>query len=254
MVITSFCSLALNTSPKHLLSSLCFQIAKQYHSNYSPGQGSSFHLTTEPDDLTCDTDPSDFKSSCSPTPHHQPTTRGRVSSCKGLISAIIEPDITLSELKEVLSSLLTLLPSPTQPLVLLLNGRDQMENGFNLPLIQSLPSPLPPSVKLILTVSSHRTHVLHAVKLHFSHRSPPHCVPEKSEKKPGYVCVPMGVPDRRACVKMLTSLLSSSGRTVTSGQQALVNQALTSCCLALFARLLHGHTLLWQSGRSNTVS
>lgn len=260
MVITNFCNLSINTSPKHLLSSLCYQIAKQYclDSNSSPKQGPSFYLATDPADPTCVTDPRDYKSNCSSTPvvdsHHEPTIRDHVSSCKGSVSDIIKRDSSLSEFKEVLSSLLTLLPSPTQSSVLILDGLDQIENNFSLPLIQSLPSPLPPGVKLILTVSSNRTYVLQAIKLHYSRCSPPPSVSEESEKEPGYVCVQIGLPDRRACVKMLTSLLSSSGRKVTSGQQALVNQALTSCCLTLYARLLHGHTLLWQSGMSNTVN
>lgn len=252
MVITNFCNLSINTSPKHLLSSLCYQIAKQYHSNSAPKQGPSFYLATDPGDPTCATDPRDYKSN-----HHEHATTTNTVPCphhKGSISDIIKPDISLSELKEVLSSLLTLLPSPTQSLVLVLDGLDQIENHFNLQIIRCLPSPLPPGVKLILTVSSNRTHLLQAIKLHYSQCSPPRCVSEESEKESGYVCVQMGLPDRRVCVKMLTSLLSSSHRKVTSGQQALVNQALTSCCLTLFTRLLHGHTLLWQSGMSHTVN
>lgn len=266
-MITNFCNLSINTSTKHLLSSLCYQIAKKYHSNSPPQQGPSFCLTTDPDQPISVTNPRDYKSSCSPTyvvdSHHEPTTRDNVSVSiqnlntiprqdpKGFNLGVIKPDISLSELKESLSSLLTLLPSPKQPLVLILNGLDQIENNFSLPVIESLPFPLPPGVKLILTASSNRTHILQAIKLHYPQGNPPHCVSEGSEKEPGYVCVQLGLPDRKARVKMLASLLSSSGRKVTSGQQVLVNQALTSCCLTLYARLLHEHTSLWQCGMTN---
>uniref|UniRef100_A0A3B4WL29 NACHT and WD repeat domain-containing protein 2-like n=1 Tax=Seriola lalandi dorsalis TaxID=1841481 RepID=A0A3B4WL29_SERLL len=147
---------------------------------------------------------------------------------RGPHSDIIKPDISLSELKECLSSLLSLLPSPKQPLVLILDGLDQIENNFICPqIIESLPSPLPLGAKLILTVSSSGAHILQAIKLQYPQCSPPRCVPKGSEKESGYVCVQLGLADRKECVKMLASLLISSGRRVTSGQQALVNQTST---------------------------
>uniref|UniRef100_A0A671XUS9 NWD1/2-like winged helix-turn-helix domain-containing protein n=1 Tax=Sparus aurata TaxID=8175 RepID=A0A671XUS9_SPAAU len=147
-------------------------------------------------------------------------------------TGIIKPD--LSKVKEHLSFLLFLTPSPTHPLVLILDGLDHTENSFGPQIIGSLPSNLPPNVKVILAVSSKRTQIL--------------------REESGYVCVPLGSADRKQCVKMLESLLSSSGRRVTSGQQALVNQALTSCCLPLYARLLHLHTSLWHSDSDVTES
>ncbi|XP_023254492.1 NACHT and WD repeat domain-containing protein 2-like [Seriola lalandi dorsalis] len=258
-------------SPKQLLSSLCYQIARRYHSDSSPKQGPIFYLGKDPDDLSCITHPRDYKSNCSPVSaldsHHEPTTREKVSDSnlnlstiqcpdpRGPHSDIIKPDISLSELKECLSSLLSLLPSPKQPLVLILDGLDQIENNFICPqIIESLPSPLPLGAKLILTVSSSGAHILQAIKLQYPQCSPPRCVPKGSEKESGYVCVQLGLADRKECVKMLASLLISSGRRVTSGQQALVNQALTSCCLTLYAQLLHVHTSLWYSDSDVTES
>ncbi|XP_026231645.1 NACHT and WD repeat domain-containing protein 2 isoform X1 [Anabas testudineus] len=245
VVITHFANLSINTSTRNLLSSWCYQIAKRYRSNSDPKQDVSFYVSTDPDDPVRVTNSRDYESNCSPAAvdsQCEPTSRDHVS-----VSSIVKPDISLSELKDILSSLLTLLPSTSQPLVLILDGLDQIENNFSLPVIESLPSPLPPGVKLILAVSSKRAHVLQAVKLHYPQCSPSHCVSEEREKQPGCVCVEMGSPDRSVCVKMLSSLLSRSGRKVTSGQQVLVNQALTSCCLTLYARLLHEHTSLWQS-------
>lgn len=209
VVISYFCNLQRVLPPTRLLSSLCYQIASRYHSDASPEKGPSFSLGTDLDDLSCVT-------------------------------------VSLSELRERLSSLLSRLPSPTRPLVLNVDGLDQIENNFVCAqIIESLPTPLPPAVKLILTVSSKQTHVLQAIKLHY---------PQCSQEESGHVCVQLGPADRKECVRLLASLLSSSGRRVTSGQQAVVNRALTSCRLTLYARLLHVHTSLWNSGMTGTVN
>ncbi|XP_034460613.1 NACHT and WD repeat domain-containing protein 2 [Hippoglossus hippoglossus] len=262
VVITYFYNLQQMLSPTHLLSSLCYQIENRYHSDSSSKKGPSIHLATTTDYHGCITDPKDPNSSCSPTPaldsQREPTTSEHVSDfnlnrCtkqspapRGLCPGIIKPDIRASELRERLSSLLSRLPSPKQPLLLNLSGLDQIENKLVcLQIIESLPSPLPPGVKLFLTVSSNRTHVLQAIKLHYQ---------GGSERESGCVCVRLGSANRKECVKLLASLLSSSGRRITSGQQALVNQALSSCCLTLYARLLHVHTLLWFSDSDVTSS
>ena len=244
-------------SPTHLLSSLCYQIENRYHSDSSSKKGPSIHLATTTDYHGCITDPKDPDSSCSPTPaldsQREPTTTSEhvsdfnLNRCtkqspapRGLCPGIIRPDIRASEPRDRLSSLLSRLPSPKQPLLLNLSGLDQIQNkSVCLQIIESLPSPLPPGVKLFLTVSSNRTHVLQAIKLHYQ---------GGSERESGCVCVRLGSANRKECVKLLASLLSSSGRRITSGQQALVNQALSSCCLTLYARLLHVHTSLWFSG------
>uniref|UniRef100_A0A3Q3FW50 NACHT and WD repeat domain-containing protein 2-like n=1 Tax=Labrus bergylta TaxID=56723 RepID=A0A3Q3FW50_9LABR len=166
------------------------------------------------------------------------------------LSGIMKPDICLSELKERLSSLLSIMPSTNQPLILILVGLDRIEKTFGLEISKILPSPLPPSVKLILSVSTNRTQVLQG----FNQQSPTSSVSGDDEKKSGYVCLQLGPVDRKQCSKMLASLLKGSGRRVTSGQQALVNQALTSCCLPLYARLLHHHTSLWHSDSDVTIS
>ncbi|XP_008284935.1 leucine-rich repeat and WD repeat-containing protein KIAA1239 [Stegastes partitus] len=262
VVIGYFCNLSINTSPKHLLSSLCYQIVCRYHTDSSSKQDPSFNPSADPDSLRCITNPREDKTSCSPTSvldsHHEPTKEQNLNiSCpdpRGFTSDIIKPDVCLSELKEHLSSLFTLLPSTKRPLILFLDGLDQLENNFGPQIIKSLPSSLPPGVKLILTVSSNRKHLLQVIKLHYPQGGPPQCVSEGDGEVSGYVCVQLGLVDRKQCVKMLTSLLRGSGRRVTSGQQALVNQALTSCCLPLYARLLHAHASLWHSDSDVTES
>ncbi|XP_032367615.1 NACHT and WD repeat domain-containing protein 2 [Etheostoma spectabile] len=212
VVITYFCNLSTDPSPRHLLSSLCSQIGGRYHRDCSSEQ--NFRELDDP--------------SCSPA-----------------------SNFCLSKLKERLSSLLSFMPSPERPLVLFLDGLDHIGNNFGLHIMESLPSLLPPSVKLILTVSSKRTQVLQDIN---PQSGPPQCVSEGREKESGYMCVQLGLVDRKQCVKMLASLLRNSGRRVTSGQQALVNRALTSCCLTLYARLLHLHISLWHSDSDVTES
>ncbi|XP_030600712.1 NACHT and WD repeat domain-containing protein 2 [Archocentrus centrarchus] len=255
VVISFFCSLSINASPKHLLSSLCYQIACRYHSDSSAKQDAS--LCTDLDDSGSTTNPREFTSSCSPASvsdsQHEHGTKECVSDCdqscnlveypgqRQIDSGIIKPDACLSELKQHLSSLISHLPSTEKPLILILDGLDQLKNNTGLQIMESLPSPLPPCLKFILTVSSNRTHFLQAIKLHYAS----HIVSE--DIWTGHVCVQLGPVDRKQSVQMLASLLKRSGRRVTSGQQALVNQALTRCCLPLYTRLLHAHTSLWHS-------
>uniref|UniRef100_A0A668UD78 NACHT domain-containing protein n=1 Tax=Oreochromis aureus TaxID=47969 RepID=A0A668UD78_OREAU len=191
VVISFFCNLSINASPKHLLSSLC---QRQL----------------------------DFGN--------------------------IKPDACLSELKEHLSCLISHLPSTEKPLVLILDGLDQLKNNTGLQIIESLPRPVPPAVKLIVTASSNRAHFLQAIKLHYA------CHSVTEDMCTGRLCIQLGLVDRKQSVQMLASLLKGSGRRVTSGQQALVNQALAHCCLPLYARLLHAHTSLWHSDSDVTES
>ncbi|XP_037315873.2 NACHT and WD repeat domain-containing protein 2-like [Pungitius pungitius] len=212
VVITYFCNLSINPTPTHLLSCLCYQICVRYHSESSSEQSTS-HM----DNLNRFTHLRDLNPDC-----HSASS------------------IRLSGLKERLASLLASMPSAQRPLVLILDGLAHMENNAGPQMAESLPSPLPPSVRLVLSVSSN---LLRAIE---PPRSPPRCASEGGEGS-GYACVQLEPVDRRQCVKMLASLLSGSGRRVTSGQQALVNRALTSCRLTLYARLLHLHASLWRS-------
>ncbi|XP_041734656.1 NACHT and WD repeat domain-containing protein 2 [Coregonus clupeaformis] len=195
VVIIQFTNLSVNLSPRHLLSSLCHQIAHRYN--------------------------------------HNPSTR--------------DPDPTLPQLRHNLSSLLSVSPSPKQPLVLILDGLDQGLTVSGPQTIQCLPSPLPPNVKLILSISPTRTNTLHTLELHY---------PQSSAAVFGVsgccVSVGLGPVEGSGCVRMLTALLEESGRTVTSGQQGVVNLAVISCPLTLYARLLHRHASLWTSASEVT--
>lgn len=228
-LVTFFSSLSINPSPKRLLSFLCYQIATRYHSSPS----SDYHRSTS-SSSSCSSDPGERLSSCSWSLRPEGTNTAMM---------------TLSELQEFFSSLLSHCPSTKRPLVLILDGLDHIESNSALQILGSLPSPLPPSVKLVLTVSSSRTQILTA----FGPHSPSGSMSEGGDKESGCVCLQLGVADRKQSVRMLASLLSGSGRKVTSGQQVLVNQALTSCLLPLHTRLLRQHTALWCSGRPDTA-
>lgn len=232
VVIGYFCSFSINMTPKHLLSSLCSQIAFRYNEVQSLSKSHRrFGPCREPDDPSC--------SSMSVLEH---------SSDENLNLSVMKVKACLSDSKECLESLLSLFSSSTRPLILLLDGLDLLEDDGGAQIIRSLPSPLPDGVKLILTVSPRSARLLQAIHLHSSEIS--HlCVSSGScERESGYVRVRLDSVGRKQCVKLLESLLKSSGRRVTSGQQALVNQALTSCRLPLYARLLHAQTSLWHSG------
>lgn len=264
VVISYCCNLSINASPECLLSSLCRQIAGKYNHQSSSEHDPNFCLQNDPENPNFTANSREFMSRCSLSSlldfvkEHNTTERLSDSNPnliniphsgpRGDNSGSMMTDLCLSELEEHLASLFNLLPSPKQPLVLIFDGLDQLEFNFGLQIISVLPAPLPPSVKLILTVSSSHTRLLQTIKLHYSGGSLPQCVSEDCKNMSGYVCVHLGSIDRKQCVNMLASLLKSSGRRITSGQQALVNQALTSCCLPLYTRLLHAHTLLWHSG------
>uniref|UniRef100_A0A3P9L417 Nephrocystin 3-like N-terminal domain-containing protein n=1 Tax=Oryzias latipes TaxID=8090 RepID=A0A3P9L417_ORYLA len=212
--LSYFCSMSVDASPERLLTSLCLQITAEYDHQF----------------------PADTDTSFCPNPTVTSFRYPRRSSL-GLMN--------LSELQKHLASLLTLLPCTKRPLILLLDGLDQLENSVGVQIVRNLPSPLPCGVKLIITVSSNQPHLLNTIKQQYSHVGGlPHHV---SEEESGFLCVEMGSADTKQCRKMLTFLLRGSGRRVTSGQQALINEALTSCRLPLYTRLLHVHAAGWSS-------
>lgn len=209
MVVPYFCTWSSPLSVNQLLSSLCRQIDSRYKCGALCSSERSHHLDhhDRPDDLH-----DDLKMS-----HNAP--------CLGPC-VVDERELSLSELRGRLSSLLALRPSSKRPLCLILDGLDHLEKTFWSDLVGSLPTPLPPNVKVVLTSSAR---ALGGVALSL---------------------VPLLALERKQCVKMVASLLSSGGRRVTSGQQVLVNRVLSTCCLPLYVRLLDRHTALWRSGES----
>ncbi|XP_028978125.2 NACHT and WD repeat domain-containing protein 2 [Esox lucius] len=154
-----------------------------------------------------------------------------------------DPNPSLSQLRQYLSSLIS--HPNKRPLVLILDGLGQGSSISGSQIIQCLPSPLPPNVKLLLSVSPTQHGTIEVLKLHYPESS-------TADFLGSCVIVDLGPVERRGCVRMLASLQEESRRKVTSGQQRLVNLALSSCPLTLYARLLHRHTLLWTSASEVT--
>ncbi|CAL8335111.1 unnamed protein product [Boreogadus saida] len=271
VIIPYFANITINPSPKHILSLLCYQIVCCYR---------------QPHDVSSDLDiskglPSNLDSNhepCSAENHHSnPNLRSRTDlkpkdpnppeprPKQSIPSQYFEPDLSQSWLKDHLSSLLSSFPTPNRPVVLILDGLDQINDVDVQHMVQCLPSPLPASVKLILSVSNRRTQALQAIQLHYPEctSSPLHVshsiVPTKDKERKGllmetgqtqskgYSFVELKSVERGQCIRMVASLLSLSGRRVTSGQQTLVNKALGSCSQIFYARLLHSQTLHWTS-------
>lgn len=224
VVIPYFCtSSSSHLSAKQLLLRLSRQISISYNRRMSASEQNSSRDN-------CDDDHNDPNCSCrfnqTPRPLTEVPCGGQCLGPRG----VVRPDLSLSELRGRLCSLLTLKPSPKQPVCLVLDGLDHMEKTLWSELLSSIPTPLPPNVKVILTASS----------------------PTRAQRDVALLLVPLPGLERKQCLKMVASLLSGSGRTVTSGQQVLVNRALSSCHLPLYARLLHWHTSLWRSGKAET--
>lgn len=233
VVLTYFCHLSTSLSPKQLLSSLCREILRRYRRNASP-------LTQTLNRESPGCAGSDDEDAANPHLHRELSPAPAMPDCgenPNLMS------FSAAELRKHFLSLLSLVPSTDRPLFLILDGLDHIENRLGSQVVGSLPSPLPPDVKVILSVSPGGRQILESLR-------PQRPGDSLLEATPGYVGVSLGMADRRGCLKMLASLLSGSGRKVTSGQQALVGQALTSCCLTLYVRLLHLHLSLWRSGRT----
>lgn len=243
VVITYFCHLSTSLTPKQLLLSLCHRILRRYKHNTS-----SLKRTLD-NQSGCSCAESRDKDTMLNFPsnldlHRKLSNTEATSDCQQNLTPI-----GITELQKKFSSILSVVPSEQRPLFLILDGLDHVENDFGSQIIRCLTSPLPPNVKVILSVASSRRQILQALG-----SPPPQDGPlDPNGKESGYMSVSLGTADRKQCVKMLASLLSSSGRKVTSGQQALVNQALTSCCLTLYVRLLHLHASLWNSGRTRNA-
>lgn len=242
VVLTYFCHLSTSRSPKQLLSSFCHEIPRRYQHNES-----SLKQNLDNQDRHSYTK-SGYKDTMfglisKPDSYCELSNAERIFDCQKNTNFIL---FGIAELQKQFLSLLSLMPSTKRPLFLILDGLDHTEKHFWSQIIESLPSPLPPNVKVILSVSPNSREILKTL----GPEHPRDSLLEANTKKQGYLPVSLGMADRKPCVQMLASLLSSSGRKVTSGQQALVNQALTSCRLTLYVILLHLHVSLWRSGKT----
>ncbi|XP_066556173.1 NACHT and WD repeat domain-containing protein 2 [Amia ocellicauda] len=137
----------------------------------------------------------------------------------------------ISQLKEDFLNLLSA-PSEERPLVLILDGLDQISEAYKSQSIWWLPRSLPPNVKFLISTAPRKFGILQALKALYTDQSQ---------------FVELAPKERKDCSKMLTELLFSSKRRVTSGQQIYVNKALNDCSLTLYVELLHRQVSHWRS-------
>lgn len=133
-------------------------------------------------------------------------------------------------LKENVNRLLT--TSSKNPLVLIIDGLDQLPNPAEPLDLTWLPKVLPPNVKILMSITTDRPDIISTLKTYYQDTAP--------------FCGLQPV-DGKSCSQLLTSLLQASNRKITSGQQMYVNQALKECPLPLYVQLLHKQTSLWRS-------
>ncbi|XP_022521703.2 NACHT and WD repeat domain-containing protein 2 [Astyanax mexicanus] len=134
------------------------------------------------------------------------------------------------KLKETFSELLSIIAESSKPLILIIDGFDQMPNG---PVDMTwLPKTLPSNVKLIMSSTPMKSGFLSAIKSHYS------------ESTLFFDLEPL---DSKSCNQMLTTLLLAANRRITSGQQMYVNQAFKECSLPLYVELLFRQVRCWGS-------
>ncbi|XP_043927936.1 NACHT and WD repeat domain-containing protein 2-like [Protopterus annectens] len=136
----------------------------------------------------------------------------------------------IHELKVNFASLLTA-ASKQQPLVLVLDGIDQISNEDNARTMWWLPDRLSPSVKVIISTSTRKHGILNKFKNLY-------------KDSPWFLEVK---PQQKECIQMFTKCLSAVGRKITSGQQIYVNEGIKQSLLPLYVHLLYKETKCWRS-------
>ncbi|XP_043119988.1 NACHT and WD repeat domain-containing protein 2 isoform X2 [Puntigrus tetrazona] len=136
------------------------------------------------------------------------------------------------QLKENFKRLLTTRSSSKSPLVLIIDGLDQLPKTDGQLDLTLLPETLAPNVKLLISINVNRPELLATLKKYYTD-STVFCELQEVESK--------------SCSHLLTTLLQESNRKITSGQQMYVNQAFKKCSVPLYAELLHRQAVHWKS-------
>ncbi|XP_048120854.1 NACHT and WD repeat domain-containing protein 2-like isoform X1 [Alosa alosa] len=138
----------------------------------------------------------------------------------------------VTQLEEAFTELLDIASSSKYPLILMLDGLDQIPSSEGPQHMTWLPKTLPLNVKVIISTTYTKSGTLASLKTQY---------PDSNfflELEPF---------KRSSCSQMLTSLLESSKRRITSGQQMYVNEALKQCSRPLYAELIYRNVSLWRS-------
>ncbi|TRZ02150.1 hypothetical protein DNTS_014241 [Danionella cerebrum] len=136
------------------------------------------------------------------------------------------------QLKEAFKRLLTARSQSKSPLVIILDGLDQLQKTDGQPDLTWLPQSLAPNVKLIFSVSTNSPRLLTSLKRFY---------PDST-----LFCELQSVESKR-CSQLLANRLQESNRKITSGQQMYVNVAFKKSSVPLYVELLHKQVVHWTS-------
>ncbi|XP_076846938.1 NACHT and WD repeat domain-containing protein 2 isoform X1 [Brachyhypopomus gauderio] len=138
----------------------------------------------------------------------------------------------LAQLKKTFCDFLARSSLSPNPLILIIDGLDQIPNT-NGPLDLSwLPRTLLSNIKLLISSTPTKSGFLSAMKTHY---------PESP------LLFELGLLESKSCNQMLSTLLSTANKKITSGQQMYVNQAIKQCSLPLYIELLYRQICNWSS-------
>ena len=164
-----------------------------------------------------------------------------ISICTQIAISYDQPQHQLpwdvNQLGKALTNLLIMASSSSRPLVLILDGLDQVPEADETQRNRWLPVSLPVNVKLLISTAPRKSGTLQALKALY---------PEF------YLFLELKSKDGRDCSRMLKDLLLSCSRRITSGQQIHVNKALKKCSLPLYIELLHRQVCNWNSSQDIT--
>lgn len=122
--------------------------------------------------------------------------------------------------------------SSRNPLVIIIDGLDQLPNTAEPLDFTWLPKVLPPNVKILMSITTDSADISSTLKTYYQDTA--------------LFCQLQSV-EGKSCSQLLTKLLQAGNRRITSGQQMYVNQALKECPLPLYLHLLHKQASLWRS-------
>ncbi|XP_028818271.1 NACHT and WD repeat domain-containing protein 2 [Denticeps clupeoides] len=138
----------------------------------------------------------------------------------------------IAKMKEVFPDILKLASSSQHPLVLILDGLDQLSDQTGLVDFTWLPASLPSNVKLVISTTPSKSRTLSTLKARYFDSN---------------LFIEMKPMDKKSCSQMLRYLLQSSQRRITSGQQMYVNESLKQCTLPLHVELVFRQVRSWSS-------
>ncbi|CAM4579612.1 unnamed protein product [Leuciscus chuanchicus] len=136
------------------------------------------------------------------------------------------------QLKENFKRLLTSRSPSKNPLVLIIDGLDQLPKTDVQLDLTFLPESLASNVKLLISITANRRAILATLKMFYP------------DSTLFYELQPV---ESKSCSQLLTTRLQESNRKITSGQQMYVNQAFKKCSVLLYMELIHRQAIHWNS-------